>query len=171
LNWHKSCNLLNNTQQGGEGMYQKYVVKLNETERYQLKQLISFGTTPARKLRRAHILLKSDSSEAGPNWTYQAIMEAYDVSNVTITNTRRNYVEGGLEAALQRKKPQRDYTRCLDGEAEAHLIALACGKAPEGYERWSLRLLTKRSVQLGIAEQLSYETVRRTLKKMNLSLG
>jgi transposase len=152
-------------------MNQKYVVKLNETERYQLKQLISSGTAPARKLRRAHILLKSDSSETGPNWSYQAIMEAYEVSNMTISATRRAYVEGGLEAALQRKKPARDYPRRLDGEAEAHLIALACSEAPAGYERWSLRLLTQRSVQLGIADQLSYETVRTTLKKMNLSLG
>jgi hypothetical protein len=152
-------------------MNQKYVVKLNETERYQLKQLISSGTAPARKLRRAHILLKSDSSDAGPNWSYQAIMEAYDVSNVTISGTRRAYVKGGLEAALQRKKPERIYKRCLDGEAETHLIALACSEAPEGYDRWSLRLLTKRSVQLGIADKLSHETVRSTLKKMNLNLG
>ena len=100
-------------------MSQKYVVKLNETERYQLKQLISTGTAPARKLRRAHILLKSDSSEAGPNRSYQAIMEAYEVSNVTISATRRAYVEVGLEAALLRKKPQRTYERRLDGEAEA----------------------------------------------------
>lgn len=152
-------------------MNQKYVVKLNETERYQLKQLIASGTAPARKLRRAHILLKSDSSEAGPNWSYQAIMDAFDVSNVTISDTRRAYVKGGLEAALRRKKPERNYKRCLDGEAEAHLIALACSEAPQGYERWSLRLLTKRSVQLGIVEKLSHETVRSTLKKMNLSLG
>lgn len=152
-------------------MNQKYVVKLDETERYQLKQLISSGTAPARKLRRAHILLKSDSSESGPNWSYQAIMEAYEVSNVTISDTRRAYVEGGLEAALHRKKPQRTYERRLDGEAEAHLIALACGQAPEGHERWTLRLLTSRLIQLGIVDELSYETVRTTLKKMNLNLG
>lgn len=152
-------------------MNQKYVVKLAETERYQLKQLISSGTVPARKLRRAHILLKSDSSEDGSNWSYQAIMEAYNVSNVTITDVRRSFVENNLEAALNRKKPKREYERRLDGEAEAHLIALTCSAAPEGYERWTLRLLKERLVQLGVVENCSHETVRTTLKKMNLSLG
>lgn len=152
-------------------MNQKYVVQLTETERYQLKQLISSGTAPVRKVRRAHILLKSDSSAGGPNWSYQAIMAAYDVSNVTISDTRRAYVDGGLEAALERKKSARVYERRLDGEAEAHLVALACSAAPAGHERWTLRLLTHRMVQLGIVGQLSHETVRQTLKKTNLSLG
>lgn len=152
-------------------MNQKYAVKFTETERYQLKQLISSGTAPARQLRRAHILLKSDSSEGGPNWSYQAIMEAYEVSNVTISEVRRAYVEGGLEAALKRKKPGREYERRFDGEAEAHLVALTCSPAPEGQERWTLRLLKKHLIQLGVVEDCSHETVRTTLKKMNLSLG
>jgi transposase len=152
-------------------MNQYYVVKLNETERSQLKQLISSGTAPARKVRRAHILLKSDCSEGGPNWNYQAIMEAYGVSNVTISDVRRAYVEGGIEAVLERKKPEREYQRRFDGEAEAHLIALICGEAPEGHERWTLRLLKKHLIQLGVVENCSPETVRTTLKKMNLSLG
>jgi len=152
-------------------MNQKYVIQLTETERYQLKQLISSGTAPARKLRRAHILLKSDSSEGGPNWSYQTIMEAFEVSNVTISDVRRTYVDGGLEAVLNRKKPERDYERRLDGEAEAHLIALTCSEAPEGHEHWTLRLLKKRLIQLGVVENCSHETVRTTLKKMNLSLG
>lgn len=152
-------------------MNQKYVVKLNESERYQLKQLISTGTAPARKLRRAHILLKSDSSEGGPNWSYQAIMEAFEVSNVTISEVRRAYVEGGLEAVLMRKKPDREYERRLDGEGEAHLIAMVCSEVPVGYERWSLRLLRKRMIELEYVENISPETIRTSLKKMNLSLG
>lgn len=152
-------------------MNQKYVVKLTENERYQLKQLISSGTAPARMLRRAHILLKSDSSEGGPNWSYQAIMAAYEVSNVTVSEVRRTYMADGLEAALHRKKPERQYERRLDGEAEAHLIALTCSQAPEGHERWTLRLLKAHLIQLGVVENCSHETVRTTLKKMNLSLG
>jgi hypothetical protein len=152
-------------------MNQKYVVKLTETERYQLRQLISSGTSPARKLRRAHILLKSDSSEGGPNWSYQEIMESFEVSNVAISDVRRTFVEHGLDAVLNRKKPEREYARRFDGEAEAHLIALACSEAPEGQERWTLRLLKNRLIQLGVVDNCSHETVRTTLKKMNLSLG
>lgn len=148
-----------------------YPVKLSETERSQLKQLVSSGTAPARKLRRANILLKSDSSEGGPNWSYKAIQDAFGVCNVTISDVRRAYAEGGLEAALNRKKPDRVYEHRLDGEAEAHLIALACGEAPDGHERWTLRLLSKRMVQLGIVDSLCHETVRTTLKKTNSSRG
>lgn len=153
-------------------MYQKYQVKLTEIERYQLKQLVSTGTAPARQIRRAQILLKSDCSPEGPNWTYEAICTGFDVSNVTITAVRRAYMEGGLEAVLTpRKKPDRIYEHRLDGEKEAHLIALACGEAPDGRERWSLRLLRERFIQLGYVDNISHETIRTTLKKTNLSLG
>ena len=152
-------------------MYQKYQVKLTEDERYQLKQLISSGTAPARQIRRAHILLKSDCSPEGPNWTYEAICAAFDVSQMTITAIRRAYVEGGMDAVLKRKKPERNYKHRLDGEKEAHLIALACGKAPDGRERWTLRLLRDRFIKLGHVDNISHETIRTTLKKTNLSLG
>jgi hypothetical protein len=152
-------------------MYQKYLVKLTEDERYQLKQLISSGTAPARQIRRAQILLKSDCSPEGPNWTYEAIRAAFDVSGVTITAVRRVYVEDGLEAVLNRKKPDRIYERRLDGEKEAYLIALACSEAPEGHERWTLRLLQDRFIKLGHVNNISHETIRTTLKKTNLSLG
>lgn len=152
-------------------MNQKYPIELTEAERYQLKQLLSSGTTSARKLKRAQILLKSDSGEGGPNWSYQAICEAFDVSQPTISEVRRGYVEGGLEAAINRKKPDRVYERCLDGAAEAHLVALVCGEPPEGYDRWTLRLLKDRMVKLSYVNNVSHETIRTTLKKMNLSLG
>jgi hypothetical protein len=152
-------------------MNQKYPVELDEAERYQLKQLLSAGTTSARKVRRAQILLKSDSSQGGPNWSYQAIGEAFHVSQPTICAVRRAYAEGGLEAAINRKKPERVYEHRLDGEAEAHLVALACGEPPEGYERWTLRLLKERMIKLSYVENVSHETIRTTLKKMNLSLG
>lgn len=152
-------------------MNQKYPIELTEAERYQLKQLLSSGITSARKLKRAQILLKSDSGEGGPNWSYQAICEAFDVSQPTISEVRRGYVEGGLEAAINRKKPDRVYERCLDGAAEAHLVALVCGEPPEGYDRWTLRLLKDRMVKLSYVDNVSHETIRTTLKKMNLSLG
>jgi len=152
-------------------MYKKYFVKLTSEERSYLEKLVSSGVAPARKLRRARILLKSDCSDVGPNWTYEAICNALDVNSITVTNVRKAYAEGGLEKALNRKKPDREYTHRLDGNAEAHLIALACSDAPEGYERWSLRLLQDRFVRLEIVDSVSHETIRTTLKKTNLSLG
>ena len=152
-------------------MNQKYPVQLKDTERYQLRQLISAGTAPARKIRRAQILLKSDCSADGPNWSYQAICATFEISQPTVSKVRRAYFEGGLEAALDRKVPEREYERRLDGQGEAHLIALVCGQPPEGHERWTLRLLKKRMIELEYVENVSPETIRTTLKKMNLSLG
>ena len=152
-------------------MKQKYMVKLTDTERSQLKELISSGEASARQIRRAYILLKSDSSASGPNWDYQTICEAYEVSSLTVYNIRKNYTEGGLKRAILRKKPERVYKRRLDGECEAYLIALACSEPPDGYERWSLRLLQDRMIRLEIVENISHETIRQTLKKTNSSLG
>ena len=152
-------------------MNQKYIVKLTEAERYQLKQMLSAGTASVRKVRRAQILLKSDSSPEGPNWSYQAICEAFNVSEPTISEVRRTYTEGGWESAVNRKKPEREYEHRLDGVAEAHLMALACTEPPEGYERWTLRLLKDRMIKLLYVENVSHETIRTTLKKKNLSLG
>ena len=152
-------------------MNQKYLIKLSADERQQLEQLLSSGITPARTLTHAQILLKSDSGEGGPNWSYSKIREAFDVAPLTVANVRKRYIEAGLTAALYRKKPERDYEHCLDGEAEAHLIALVCGKPPEGHDRWTLRLLQKRMVELTYIDTVSHETVRTTLKKISLSLG
>lgn len=152
-------------------MKQKYEVKLTETERSQLKEMIFSGNASARQVRRAYILLKSDSSEDGPNWKYQAICDALDVSSLTVYNVRKNYMEGGLKRAIFRKKPDREYERRLDGEGEAHLIALACSEPPDGYQRWSLRLLQDRMIRLEIVDNISHETIRQTLKKTSSSLG
>ena len=152
-------------------MKQKYIVKLTETERSQLKEMITSGEASARQIRRAYILLKSDCSDEGPNWNYQAICEAYDVSSLTVYNIRKNYVEGGLKRAILRKKPDREYKHRLDGEGEAHLIALACSEPPDGYESWSLRLLQDRMIRLEIVENISHETIRQTLKKTSSNLG
>jgi hypothetical protein len=110
-------------------VYKKYFVKLSSEERQYLENLISSGIAPARKLQRARILLKSDCSEGGSNWTYEAICDAFDVNAQTVTNIRKAFTEVGLEKALNRKKPDREYPHSLDGSAEAHLMALACGAA------------------------------------------
>lgn len=152
-------------------MNRKYTVQLTEEERSQLQQIVSAGTAPARKIRRAQILLKSDSSPEGPNWSCQAICAAFDVSATTVTNVRKAYCQGGLEAALNRRKPARQYPRRLDGEAEAHLIALACSQPPEGHARWTLRLLRHRFVEAGYVERVSHETIRQVLKKRTQALA
>jgi DNA-binding transcriptional ArsR family regulator len=152
-------------------MNQKYVVKLSKSEREQLEKMLASGTERARALTRARILLKSDGSEAGAKWTYAQICEAFDVTQVTVSKVRKAYAEQGLEAAIRRKKPDREYLPRLDGQAEAHLVALACGEPPEGQARWTLRLLQEKMVELEIVESVSHETVRKTLKKMSSSLG
>jgi transposase len=149
-------------------MNTKYKVELNEEQKQNLEKITSSGTYPARQIKRAQILLKSDTKVS---WSYEQISDAFDVSEVTIAKVRKTFVEHGLEAALHRKKPDREYEHALDGEAEAHLIALACSEPPTGREHWSLRLLRNRFVKLGYIDSISHETIRRALKKKNLSLG
>jgi transposase len=148
-------------------MKKKYPVTLTETEREHLKNLIAAGTAPARKLTHARILLKADQSSEGPGWVDEQVAEAVEVSQPTVSRVRKQYVEEGLEAALNRRTPNREYHRKLNGEQEARLIALACSEPPEGQARWSLRLLADRLVELEVVDDLSYQTVRRTLKKTN----
>ena len=149
-------------------MNTKYKVVLNEEQCQHLEKITSSGKVPARQMKRAQILLKSDVQAA---WSYEQIMEAFDVSAVTIAAVRKAFAEQGLEVALQRKKPDREYEHRLDGEGEAHLIALACSEPPNGRKRWSLRLLQDRFVKLGHVDEISYETIRRVLKKTNSNLG
>ena len=149
-------------------MNKKYEVELNEEQKQNLEKITSSGIYPARQIKRAQILLKSDTKVS---WSYEQISDAFDVSEVTIAKVRKTFMEQGLEAALHRKKPDREYEHALDGEAEAHLIALACSKPPTGREHWSLRLLQNRFVKLGYIDSISHETIRRALKKKNLSLG
>ena len=148
-------------------MKKKYPVILNDTERDELKRLIAAGTAPARKLTHARILLKADQGPEGPGWVDAAVAEAVETSQPTVSRVRKQYFEEGLEAALNRRPPNREYHRKLDGEQEARLVALACSEPPEGQARWSLRLLADRMVEREIVEEISYQSVRRTLKKTN----
>ena len=146
----------------------KYKVTLTEQERAELGQLISKGKGTARKLLHARILLKADS-EVG--WKDQAISEAIEVSLSTIERVRERFVEEGLDAALERQAPKRVYKRRLDGEQEAHLVALVCSQPPEDRGRWTLKLLAQKMVELEYVESVAPETIRQTLKKMSLSPG
>ena len=152
-------------------MNKTYHVRLTETERAHLQELIAAGTAPARKLLHARILLKADEGPAGPAWVDQAIADAVEVSQPTVSRVRQQYVKEGLEAALNRRSPRRVYHRKLTGEHEARLVALACSPPPSGQARWSLRLLADKLVELEIVDDVSYQTVRRTLKKTNSSPG
>jgi ribosomal protein L17 len=161
----------NEPQHGGRTIYIKYTVNLTDEQKQHLEKLITSGTSPARMLTRARILLKSDQSENGPNWSYEKIVDAFDVSEMLIRDVRKRFAEAGFEAAFQRKKPDREYEHSLDGEAEAHLIALACSQPPEGQKRWTLRLLKKAMQERLYVQTVSHETIRTTLKKRRLSLG
>jgi len=152
-------------------MRKRYVVRLTENERESLKGLIAAGMAPARKLLHARVLLKADEGPGGPGLVDDAIAEAVEVSQPTVFRIRRQYVDEGLEAALNRRPPTRTYHRKLDGAHEAHLVALACGAPPAGHARWSLRLLANKLVELALVEDVSYQTVRRVLKKTNSSPG
>lgn len=151
-------------------MHKHYVVTLTTAERDSLKRLLAAGAASARKLTHARILLKADQGPDGPGWVDQAIADAVEVSQPTVFRVRKQYLEQGLEAALNRRSPTREYVRKLDGEQEAKLIALACAKPPTGQARWSLRLLADKLVELEIvADAVSYQTVRRMLKKTRSS--
>jgi transposase len=145
-------------------MNKRFIVRLSVEEGEQLEALVAKGRAAARKLTRARILLKADGSDSGPAWSDEEISRALDVGTITVHRVRRDFVDGGLEGTLVRRPlPRRP--RMLDGEQEAHLIALACGSPPAGRRRWTLRLLADKMVELGHIDTVSHETIRRTLKK------
>jgi transposase len=150
-------------------MQKSYVVALSGEERERLEKLTSTGRTSSKRQIQARILLKADTSEAGPAWTDEQISEALDVSVSTVARVRKRSVEQGLAALFDRSIVRRPSRRRLDGEQEARLLAVACSPAPEGRARWTLRLLADKMVELEVVESISYETVRRTLKKTRSS--
>lgn len=146
----------------------KYIVTLTSEERERLTRLVSSGKDKAYRIKHANILLAAD--ENGPDLRSQEIAKAFSCHLNTVSGICQRFVEQGLDAALERKKRQKPPTaRKLDGRGEAKLIALACRKPPEGSSHWALRMLAEELVELGVVDSISYETVRRTLKKTNLS--
>lgn len=150
-------------------MHKNYLVVLSPEERERLEKLISTGHTSSKRQIRARILLKADTSAAGPSWTDEQISEALEVSVSTVSRVRKRSVEQGLAALLDRAVVRRPWRRRLDGEQEARLLAVACSPPPEGRARWTLRLIADKLVELEVVESISYETVRRTLKKTRSS--
>jgi transposase len=151
-------------------MEKKYIVTLTEEERKYLLNLIKAGKNGAQKLCRARILLKADINGEERVWKDKEISEALLVNASTVENVRQRFVEEGLEIALNGRNKENHRMPKIDGEKEAHLIALACSEAPEGKARWTVRLLADRMVELNIIDSVCHETVRKTLKKTNLNL-
>ena len=148
-----------------------YKVTLTKEERDQLTEMTRTGTHAARKIIHALILLNVDRGSHIESQINEDICKVLKIGMRTIDRVKKRFVEEGLEAALKMSPTSRIYDKLVDGDMEAHLIALACGEPPKGFARWSLRLLADKVVELRFADSISYETVRRTLKKTNLSLG
>ena len=164
------ADVLESVPQPAGGLPAKYIVTLTTEEREQLQALTQAGRIAARTLKHAWILLKADASPAGPAWSDSEIRTAFEVGWSTIARVRQACVEHGVDAALYPKRPPPRLPTKLDGANEAHLVALACTTPPSGQERWTLRLLAERFVTLE-GETISYETVRRVLKKTSSSRG
>jgi hypothetical protein len=150
----------------------KYVVTLTKEEREVLGNLVSKGKHHSQRILNALILLDCDSGEHQINRsTNEVIARVLNISMRKIDRVKQRFVEKGLDAALDKKKADRIYEKKADGDFEAHLIALSCSDPPEGFARWSLRLLADKAVEMNYIDSISHEAVRRILKKTNLSLG
>ena len=148
----------------------KYVIELTDADRKTLKDIVAKGTSSAKSILRSNILLASDRNNK-KHMTVAEIAEAYHTSPTTVQNVRTSYATKGLEATVYRKKRATPpVPPKVTGDVEARIIALACGKPPTGYSKWTLRLLADKCVELNYAESLSHVTVSRVLKKTNLSL-
>jgi len=145
-------------------MAKKYVLKLTAAERTELEFVIKRGKAAAWKVQRAQALLKCDEGIQGPGWPDERIAEAFGCTTRSLESWRKQAVERGPLSLLERK-PRTSFASILDGEKEARLVKLACSRAPEGRARWTLRLLAEQLVELEVVETISYETVRRALKK------
>lgn len=148
----------------------KYVIELSNQEKVRLMEIVKKGNSPARTILRANILLASDKQN-DRYMTVSEIANAYRTTPTTVQTVRASYCKKGLEATITRKKRETPPIPAkVTGEVEAHVIALACGQPPEGYSRWTLRLLADKTVELGYIESISHVTVSNILKKTNLSL-
>ena len=148
----------------------KYVIELSNQEKVRLMEIVKKRNSPARTILRANILLASDKQN-DKYMTVSEIANAYRTTPTTVQTVRASYCKKGLEATITRKKRETPPIPAkVTGEVEAHVIALACGQPPEGYSKWTLRLLANKTVELGYIESISHVTVSNILKKTNLSL-
>ena len=151
-------------------MAKKYRVSLEEAERIRLNSIVATNSSQSQQVKRAYALLASDE-KGEKHWTDEQIHQAYGLSIASIERLRERLVMEGMEIALTGKKREVFKEKKFTGEVEAHLIALRCSASPAGHHRWTLQLLADQMVSLGYVQQISYESVRGILKKMNLSLG
>ena len=152
-------------------MKKKYKVKLTPNQRIQLLDFIRNGKEKAKKITHARILLQADCSTAGLALKAKIIAKNLNIHERTVHRVRERFANEGLDTALNRKKHCRHKPRILDGDQEAHLIALCCGSPPEGHKKWTLTLLSEHLIKLDITDSISRSTVHRTLKKTNSNLG
>lgn len=149
----------------------KYTVHLSKSEREELKGIISKGSHSSQTFRAAYILLNCDEGKYAEKVSNEQISKVLKVGMRTIDRVKRRFVEEGMEITIERKPTSRIYDVKADGDMEAKLVTLCCSEPPKGYAKWSLRLLADKMVELKYAESISYETVRRVLKKTTLSHG
>jgi transposase len=149
----------------------KYTVHLNKSEREELNGIISKGSHTSQTFRAAYILLNCDEGKYAEKVTNEQISKVLKVGMRTIDRIKKRFVEEGMEITLERKPTSRIYDVKADGDMEARLVTLCCSDPPEGYAKWSLRLLADKMVELKYAESISHETVRRVLKKTTLNRG
>jgi transposase len=148
----------------------RYIVTLTDAEKQELRDLVNKGKTQGYKIKHAQVLLALDEKRAKQNWTRDEICKAYKLNPSTVSHIAQRFVEEGLESALGRKE-QVNRCRKVDGNVEAHIVAIACSEAPEGRARWTLQLIADELVRLGVVESISDTAVCNTLKKTNLNLG
>lgn len=149
----------------------KYKVTLTQEERNTLLSITKGGTHTSKKVIHALILLNCDEGEFAEKVNNEDVAQVLKIGTRTIDRVKRKFVEEGFDVALGNRPTSRIYERKADGDLEAHLVALACSKAPDGFSKWSLRLLADKMVELKYVDNISYETVRRVLKKTNYNLG
>ena len=149
----------------------RYKITLTKEEQETLLSIINKGNHSSQKFRNAYILLNADEGKYSKKVVNRQICEVLKIGMRTIDRVKKKFVEEGFDQALERAKGIRVYEKKTDGDFEAHLISLACSKAPEGFAKWSLRLLSDKMVELNYVESISHESVRKVLKKTNLSLG
>ena len=149
----------------------RYTIKLTKAEVDELKSIINKGSHTSQTFRAAYILLNCDEGEYSEKITNEQISKVLKIGMRTIDRVKKRFFEEGLETVLERRPSSREYDSKVDGDTEAKLVTLCCSKPPEGFAKWSLRLLADKMVELNYIESISHVTVRSVLKKTNLSLG
>jgi len=149
----------------------KYKVTLSREEHEELKEIINKGSHTSQKFRASYVLINCDEGDYSEKVTNEQISKVLKIGMRTIDRIKKKFIEEGFNAVLERKAPDREYDRKADGDVEARLITLCCSEPPKGYAKWSLRLLADKMIELHYVDSISYETVRRVLKKTNYAPG